>query len=269
MGYGMYPKNICKIVTQDTSGQLIPKQFILESDVQTMRYGSTNPSNRMVLITRKSGKFEIDNNKYGCTAGDVIVFFQNERYRFEGEEGFQYIYIDFDGMRAEELFLKFGINRSNRIFSGFDGLIPLWTESISRASDENIDLAAESMLLYTFSKFTVSTSKTDNWVNRVLEITENEFSDPQLSISSIAARLSYNPKYLSNGFKKKTGMGYTEYLQAVRIKYAVSLFEHGVDSIKNVALLSGFADPLYFSTVFKKKIGVSPRGYVKNLSENE
>ena len=47
----------------------------------------------------------------------------------------------------------------------------------------------------------------------------------------------------------------------MRIKYAVSLLEHGIDSVKNVAFLSGFSDPLYFSNVFKKVVGVSPKEY--------
>ena len=60
-------------------------------------------------------------------------------------------------------------------------------------------------------------------------------------------------------------MGYTEYLHMFRIKYAISLFENGLDSIKNVAFLSGYSDPLYFSTVFKNKIGISPKNYIKEL----
>ena len=216
--------------------------------------------------TRQQGKFNLNGRFYDCFTGDIIIFFENETYFFEGKKDFQYIYIDFKGLRAEELFRRFGINKSRRIFSGFDGLVPMWQESLSRASKQNIDLAAESILLYTFSRFTEGNSKKDNCINEIVEITEEEFSDPQLSISFIAEQLGYNSKYLSHIFKKKTGIGYTEYLQTFRIKYAVSLFEHGIDSIKNVALLSGFTDPLYFSTVFKNKIGISPKNYIKNLS---
>jgi AraC-like DNA-binding protein len=61
------------------------------------------------------------------------------------------------------------------------------------------------------------------------------------------------------------GIGYAEYLRNLRIKYAVSLFDHGIDSVKNVALLSGFSDPLYFSTVFKTVVGLSPKEYLKKL----
>ncbi|MBQ9769648.1 MAG: helix-turn-helix transcriptional regulator, partial [Clostridia bacterium] len=61
--------------------------------------------------------------------------------------------------------------------------------------------------------------------------------------------------------------GYSEYLRTIRIKYAVSLFNHGIDSVKNVALLSGFSDPLYFSTIFRKEIGVTPTEYKNNIGK--
>jgi two-component system response regulator YesN len=54
---------------------------------------------------------------------------------------------------------------------------------------------------------------------------------------------------------------YSEYLRNLRIKYAIALLDNGIDSIKNVAILSGFSDPLYFSSVFKKMVGVSPKDY--------
>ena len=64
------------------------------------------------------------------------------------------------------------------------------------------------------------------------------------------------------------GVTYSEYLRDLRIKYAVSLLNEGLDSIKNVALLSGFADPLYFSNIFKKTIGISPRKYALTVQKD-
>lgn len=263
----MKSKNICKFVPADITGQLMTTQFILETDPDTMRNATSKPVHRMVLITNHSGKLSLNNRSYRCSTGDIIMLFESEIYFFEGEAGFQYMYIDFKGLRSNELFRRFGINESNRMFSGFEGLIPLWMESLSRASKENIDLVSESMLLYTFSKLNSEYTKSDDCINKIMEIIERDFSDPQLSISSIAEQLGYNAKYLSHIFKKKNVIGYTEYLQNYRIKYAIYLFENGLDSIKNVALLSGFTDPLYFSTVFKNKIGVSPKTHIKNLYE--
>lgn len=262
-------KNICKFVNSDINSQLVPTRFILESDLGIMKRTTVNKANRMVLVTQQQGRFNLNGLFHNCNAGDIIIFFENESYFFEGENGFRYIYIDFGGLRSNELFRRFGINEARRVFSGFDGLIPLWMESLSRASEKTVDLAAESMLLYTFSRFTEGASKKDNCINKMIEITEEEFSDSELSIGVIAERLGYNSKYLSHIFKEKMGVGYNEYLRTYRIKYAVSLFEHGIDSIKNVALLSGFTDPLYFSTVFKNSIGTSPKIYIKNLYKKQ
>ena len=43
---------------------------------------------------------------------------------------------------------------------------------------------------------------------------------------------------------------------------AVFLMDQGVTAIKNVALLSGYKDPLYFSNVFKKAVGLTPSEYI-------
>ena len=174
------------------------------------------------------------------------------------------MYIDFSGVRAAELLRRFDITPANRKFEGLDGLIPLWTESLSRAVEQTIDLAAESMLLYSFSRLSGYSSKDNGLVSRILEISEESFRDSTLSLSGIADALSYNPKYLSHLFKEKMGVGYSEYLRSLRIKYAISLFDHGIDSVKNVSILSGFSDPLYFSAVFKKDVGVSPSEYIKS-----
>ena len=97
----------------------------------------------------------------------------------------------------------------------------------------------------------------------MLEIAKQSFTDAEFSISTVAEELNYNPKYLSHFFKKKMGITYSEYLRTLRIQYAASLFDHGIDSVKNIAFLSGYTDPLYFSSVFKKVTGLSPKEYMK------
>jgi len=140
-------------------------------------------------------------------------------------------------------------------------MIPLWLESLSRANEATISLVGESILLYTFSRITNNQNDTKSLVKRVLQITDDSFRDQDLSLSTIAKQLSYNAKYLSHQFKVTTGMGYNEYLRNLRINFAVSLFDEGIDSTKNVAHLSGFSDPAYFSSVFKKVTGLTPTEY--------
>ena len=58
-----------------------------------------------------------------------------------------------------------------------------------------------------------------------------------IGLKDIAEVFGYNPKYLSHYFKKKMNVTYSEYLRSFRFKYAISLFELGLDSVKNVGLL--------------------------------
>lgn len=257
----MKNKNICKFIASSISESLSVSCFILETNPENMKNKIHLKEHHLFLITQGNGTININGKEYPFNSGTLLFAFSNETFTasFDGE--CQYMYIRFSGFRSDELFRRFEINKNNRSFIGFDGLIPLWQESLSRADSSSIDLAAESMLLYTFSRFSGDTAKRNSLVNKIISISEESFTDTTLTINTIAEQISYNPKYISHIFKEKMGIGYSEYLRTLRIKFAVSLFEHGIDSVKNVALLSGFSDPLYFSTVFKKSTGLSPKEY--------
>ncbi|MBQ3085014.1 MAG: helix-turn-helix domain-containing protein [Clostridia bacterium] len=257
----MQERNICKFISEPISEQLLVSHFIFETKLDMMGQGITLEQHRAILMTKGSGELLIGGHRIACSVGDLIFGFRGERFQMKGHAGCEFLYISFWGARAEELFRRFSIKPLNRCFRGFDGLIPIWHESLSRASEETIDLAAESMLLYTFSRLVSEAGEQNAVINRVIAFSEKRFTDPALSLATLAEELGYNAKYLSHLFKERMGLGYAEYLRSLRVKFAVSLFDHGIDSVKNVAALSGFSDPLYFSTVFKKTVGVSPKEY--------
>ena len=258
----MKNKNICKFVTGENRDRLEVKKFIYESDADTMRQRTTLEYNRVILVSEGDGCANIGGIEWKIQKGQLIFAFKNEKIVIMPQNDCEYMYIDFDGARATDLFSRFGVSKVSRVREGFDGIIPLWKDSLRRATEDNLDLLAEGMLLYAMSRLSRDTDEQNTLISRILEITENNFTDSTLSIGAIAEDISYNSKYISHLFKEKMGVSYSEYLRNLRIKYAVSLLEHGIDSVKNIAFLSGFTDPMYFSTVFKKAIGVSPKDYM-------
>ena len=260
----MKEHNICKFVSASHSTDLTIACFVYETDREVMQTATPLPLHRAMLFTKGEGHVMIDGRKLPFGVGTVLFAFEGETLYIDTAIESEYIYIAFHGPRAALLFDRFHITAETRVFAELDGLIPLWKESLSRASDLTIDLAAESMLLYTFSRLHEHCGTQSALVGRIIKLSEAHFTDSSLSLAMVAEEFSYNQKYLSHLFKKETGTGYAEYLRTLRIRYAVSLFDNGLDSIKNVALLSGFADPLYFSTVFKQTLGVSPREYLQS-----
>lgn len=255
-------KSICKFIEPSFSGDISTSRFVIETNTNIMKTPRVLTSPRMLLAVAGEGYIKFNNQQFNFRTGSLYFGFEKETFSVEPSSECAYIYIDFSGGRANNLFERFKIHKGNRHFEKFDGLIPLWKDSLSRAGIDTIDLASESILLYTFSRLSCEFSNQNNLVDKILKLTEENFTDPGTSISQIASELSYNSKYLSHIFKKSMKVTYSEYLRELRIKYAISLFDGGIDSVKSVALLSGFSDPLYFSNTFKKVVGISPSDYV-------
>ncbi|MBE6769109.1 MAG: helix-turn-helix transcriptional regulator [Ruminococcaceae bacterium] len=264
----MKDRNICKFVSPSYTNDLHITCFVYESNPEVIQTPAVLRTHALLLFTKGSGTVRCDNTRTPFASGTLLFCFKGETLYTECENACEYMYISFDGVRADVLFNRFHIRRETRCFTGLDGLLPLWKESLSRASEETVDLAAESILLYTFSRLFENCNPQNELIDRIIDLTEAHFTDFDLSLTVLAEELGYNAKYLSHLFKKRTGTPYSEYLRTLRIRHAVSLMNNGLDSIKNVALLSGFSDPLYFSTVFKQVIGLSPREYVRESNKN-
>ena len=262
----MLIKNLCKFSPDAAATELKTVNFILETDREVQQAQTVLKNHTAYLIKNGEGTVFFNNNPVTVKAGDLIFGFSGDNFKAVGNE-LQYFYIGFSGSRADELFLRFGVGVINRLFTGFDGMLPFWQENISRATDQNVDLVSESVLLYTFSRLSTVHKDLENVAFLLQKHAEENFSDVTLSLQTAAEELGYNAKYLSTCFKKRMNIGFSEYVKTLRINNAIFLIEHGVESVKNVAFLSGFQDPLYFSKVFKSAVGKSPTEYIEKLKK--
>lgn len=261
----MRTNNICKFHSSGTSELLNIRCFVREANPEVLHREYALDCHRIYLMIGGEGYAFFDGASLAVAKGLLFFGFEGERVRFVEKSPIELLYIDFHGTRADELLRRFEIRKNSRAFLGYDAVEPLWIDTLSRASEQSVDLAAESMLLYTFSRMSNPSTQHAKLLSRILDITEFSFSDPSLSLASVADEVGYNPKYLSRLFKEKMGIGYAQYLRNLRIKHAITLFENGIDSVKNVAFLSGFSDALYFSSVFKAELGMSPAEYKRKI----
>lgn len=260
--------NICKFPLSNVTNETSIFCFVLESNMEIMSKRIKLTKNRMLLITQGDGEFLFDDVPFPFSVGTLIFGFEGEQFALKHGNDVRCLYIDFNGEREKTICRRVGIYPHTRKVDNFDSLIPFCLDCLLRTPPKNIDIAGESVLLYVLSSLSTKNSVHEDAIQSIIEFTEKHFRDPELSVSIIADELGYNSKYLSHLFKKKTNMNYSEYLRSIRFKYAISLFELGISSVKNVALLSGFSDPLYFSNAFKKTIGISPKEFILKHSDN-
>lgn len=84
-----------------------------------------------------------------------------------------------------------------------------------------------------------------------------------LSLKRFANELFLNTSYLSSLFKKETGMTLTDYVNKHRIAYAKRLLKSTTLSIQGVATSVGIPDIHYFTRLFRRETGLSPRDFRK------
>lgn len=87
---------------------------------------------------------------------------------------------------------------------------------------------------------------------------------PELSVADIAGILGVNPRYLPGLFRRHFGMTVSEYITEARLRRACELLDYGDLSISDVAKQCGWKRLNYFSTVFKKRLGITPAQYAKS-----
>ena len=84
-----------------------------------------------------------------------------------------------------------------------------------------------------------------------------------LGLSAIAEALSISPGYLSGLFHQETGKTLTEFVNEKRLEHGARLLRSGNQQIQTVAQYCGIPDVNYFTKLFKKHYGVTPREYRK------
>jgi two-component system, response regulator YesN len=79
-----------------------------------------------------------------------------------------------------------------------------------------------------------------------------------ISLDDVSREVEISPYYFSKLFKEETGENFIEYVTNIRMEHAKKLLSSSELSMKEICGEIGYADPNYFSRIFKKNIGVTP-----------
>lgn len=82
-----------------------------------------------------------------------------------------------------------------------------------------------------------------------------------LSLSQVAEKLGVSNGYLSTLLNQNMGCGFVDYLNQIRIDWACCYLRQSYLKNYEIAYKVGFQDEKYFSKVFKKVIGMTPKEY--------
>lgn len=119
----------------------------------------------------------------------------------------------------------------------------------------------DELLYHTYS---VKGTLNDTIVKAEAYILENY--EKQISLHNLAEHLSINPNYLSELFKKYSGMNFLAYLTQIRMLNAKTLLANTDKKIYEIGEEVGYQETVSFTRAFIRYEGISPRQYRVNLS---
>jgi len=107
----------------------------------------------------------------------------------------------------------------------------------------------------------VTTPAAKTIVNDAKKIINENYTDAEISVRKIASRLNITPSYLSRIFRNNADKTCVEYLTSRRLNAAKKLLRNSSIKSYEIAEMVGYNNPHYFSALFKKHTGLSPREF--------
>lgn len=108
-------------------------------------------------------------------------------------------------------------------------------------------------------------SRVENKYSRIItkarDYINNNYAEPGINLNSVAASVNLSPTHFSTVFSQETGENFIEYLTKVRMKKAMEYLKTSTLKSAEIAYSIGYNDPHYFSYLFKKTVGMTPKEF--------
>lgn len=102
-------------------------------------------------------------------------------------------------------------------------------------------------------------------VKEAKKIIKKKYSE-DITVETVAEEIFISPSYLMHIFKEETGKTFNQYLTEYRVEAAKMLIKSGQYKIYEISSMVGYGVPAYFSSIFKKYTGMTPRQYEQQNS---
>ena len=229
------------------------------------------------LIYVAEGKLHLtlDGKEQTVAKGNMILFRPGEPqiYSLYARDLPETYWVHFTGRDIEALFDEYNIKRDTNVF--FTGISRnykwLFRQMIQELQLKRTNfaelLAVQLRQLFLYIGRNVEdgplvTADLLNEIEKAMHYFNNNFYQ-QIVIEDYAKEHHMTPWWFIQNFKKIAHMTPTQYILSLRISNAMNLLDSTDDTVSEVAAAVGYDNALYFSRIFRKHTGFSPREYRK------
>lgn len=143
--------------------------------------------------------------------------------------------------------------------------LPMPEVNIQKIDEYLIDLLTAALQLRDLR----SQQESSDIINNAIRYIEKHYTDENISLNSVAQAINISANYLSALFSQKMEVSFVEYLTQKRMNRAKQLLQRTNLRSSEIAYEVGYRDPRYFSFVFRKTQGCTPRAFRAGETEGE
>lgn len=231
------------------------------------------------LLYIASGKayfhFGSEENETVVTAGHMVLYRPREmqKYEYYAIDQTEVYWVHFTGSDVTNLLRKYEIPIKEHVF--YTGTSPeyqwIFRQMIQELQNcrENYQMLLTMLLGQIFIHINRQLKEGNKATSYMLEETEratryfSENYNKTICIEEYAESRHVSACWFIRQFKHYTGMPPMQYILSIRIANAQNLLETTSYTVSEVASIIGYDNPLYFSRLFKKQLGMSPTEYRK------
>ena len=232
---------------------------------------------QLLYIVSGKGHFYFHGEDRVVYAGRMVLIQprQEQHYEYFGEDKPEVYWVHFTGSDVKNILRSYNIPMDDPIFySGASSTYSyLFKEMIHEL--QNCKTGYEDLLTMYLRQIFLLVQRTrqeerptvSTYIQEEMEFARryfNEHYNEPISIQEYAESRNMSVCYFQRNFKQIVKHTPMQYLLTIRVNNAASLLETTDYSMAEIAAIVGYEDPLYFSRLFRKIKGVSPRDY-RNL----
>jgi signal transduction histidine kinase/DNA-binding response OmpR family regulator len=252
-----------------------PIVLIVEDDLDMMAFLASSLNKNYKVIKATNGKKAI---KQIANFGPNIVITDVMMPEMDGHELCQYIKSNIETCHIPIIMLS-AQAANDDIITGYEHGADRY---ISKPFDLEVLLAQVNQLLNTrkqlidlYSKkillkpreITI-TSMDEKFLTRIMDIIEDNIADSEFDITTMVDKMNMSHSSVLKKIKALTGVSLVEFVRRHRLNKAAMILQQEKLPITEVAYMTGFSDPKYFSKCFSKQFGKTPTEYIDEHEKN-
>lgn len=208
--------------------------------------------------------FSYDDGQMAVKTGDILFVPAHFMYRINAKEEKLFVIHFYSETPLPQNIKRFSAASTEYYKQRFEEIYKVWSKKQVGYEHE-----CQSLLHRIFMHIERDLEKdrqTDHGaeISEALERIHNDFTNKDLSIGELANCCRMSETYFRKMFLKLQGTSPLEYINKLKLDYAVELLRSGYYTVGEASDKCGFSSPYYFSAFIKKQTGHSPIDYIKN-----